>query len=98
MFPSFGRPKVVAAGEIPLRKLEEIFADKRALSLPGIDQPFYDQLTHRLLNGHPAGAEFRRQRELVRQRFIGGVLLGNNAFLNFPRYGDVLRRHLPSLN
>ena len=98
MFPGFGRPEVVAAGEIPLRELKEVFADERALPLTGINQPFNDKLTHRLLDGHPAGAELRRQRELIRQRFIGGVLLADNAFLNFPRYGDVLRRHRPSLN
>jgi hypothetical protein len=33
MFPGFGGTKVVAAGEIPLRELEEIFADERALPL-----------------------------------------------------------------
>jgi hypothetical protein len=35
-------------------------------ALAGIDQPFDDQLAHRLLDGHPAGAELRRQRKLVR--------------------------------
>ena len=96
MLPGFGRAKVVAAGEIPLRQLQKILADERPLPLAGIHQPFDNQLTHGLLNGHSAGIELRGQRKLVRQRFIGGVLLADDAFLNFPRYGDVLRRHRPS--
>ena len=65
MFPGFGGTKIVAAGEIPLGKLKEVFADKGALPLTGINQTFDNQLAHRLLDGHPAGAELRRQRKLV---------------------------------
>ncbi len=43
--------------------------------------PFNDQLTHGPLNGHPAGIELRRQRKLVRQGFIGGIPLADDAFL-----------------
>ena len=72
VFPGFSGAKVVAAGKIPLRELEKIFADERPLPLAGVDQPFDDQLAHGLLNSHPAGVELRRQRKLVRlmMRFL----------------------------
>ena len=42
MLPGFCCAEVVAAGKIPLRELQEIFADKRPLPLTGIDQPFHN--------------------------------------------------------
>ena len=60
MLPGFGGAKIVAAGQLPLRKLEEVFAHEGSLPLTGVDKAFDNQLAHRLLDGHPAGAELRR--------------------------------------
>ena len=42
MLPGFGGAEIVAAGQLPLRQLKEIFPHKGALPFSGIDQPFDD--------------------------------------------------------